>query len=132
MLKRIKATLLIKVLSLLVGIFFTLFVVAYVLVKNFLMEHMQINEINTFMYEFNIIWFKLLILFLALATLMYFLLHFIGAKIEDDISSLNKYLDEVNKKNYDAIIKIENYEEFLHSSLLLKNIVKRLQAKDKK
>ncbi len=119
-------------LLLFIGAFSVLALSAYLLIKNFLLKHIQINELNTFLYEYHIIWFELFILFLIFGVLMYFLLHAIGKKIEEDISSLNKYLDEINNKNYDAIIKIENYMEFLHSSLLLKNIVKRLKNKEKK
>lgn len=132
MLKHITKSLVIKVLLLFIGAFSVLALSAYLLIKNFLLKHIQINELNTFLYEYHIIWFELFILFLIFGVLMYFLLHAIGKKIEEDISSLNKYLDEINNKNYDAIIKIENYMEFLHSSLLLKNIVKRLKNKEKK
>ena len=93
---------------------------------------MESNQLNTVMYEVNMIWFGIFVLFLVLSFGVYFAVKSMGSKIEEDVMHINNYLEEVNNKNYDAIIIIENYVEFLQASVLLKNIVKRLKSKDKK
>lgn len=50
-------------------------------------------------------------------------------KIEADVNALTLYLEALNDKDYNAHIKIRHNLEFLKISLLLKNLVKRLQQK---
>ena len=53
-------------------------------------------------------------------------------RVFDDTKQLRDYLNAISKKNYDAHIHIKYYHDFLEISLLLKNIVKRLNNRDKK
>jgi hypothetical protein len=52
-------------------------------------------------------------------------------KISYDIEQITNYLDEITKKNYGAVIKIEYFYEFLQIALIVKNLVKKLHSKDK-
>ena len=53
-------------------------------------------------------------------------------KLDEDIAALAYYLRKIEAKKYNAKIQIKNYLEFLELSLLLKNLVKRLNNRDKK
>ena len=53
-------------------------------------------------------------------------------KLSQDVKEFQKYLEEVSNKNYQAVVKIKYFHEFLEMSLRLKNIVKRLNNKDTK
>jgi lysylphosphatidylglycerol synthetase-like protein (DUF2156 family) len=51
----------------------------------------------------------------------------------EDFDSLRQYIYNISlNKKYDATLHIKHYLEFLHISIVLKNIVKRLRAKTKK
>lgn len=52
--------------------------------------------------------------------------------MQEDLDAIRAYLEDMNDKKYDAIVKIMHYVEFLHLSLLLKNITKRLSQRAKK
>ena len=71
--------------------------------------------------------------FLVLLTIVYFILKKILNRVQEDIDEVTLYLKEISEnKNYEAVVQIKYYLEFLQMSLLLKNIVKRLKQKDKK
>lgn len=132
MLKELKKALLIKVFALFFGVFTIIFTLAYALIKNFLQNHLHRDELNTFLYEYNLIWFEIVLVFLLLSTVAYFVLRNFSKRVEHDANAIGEYLQEINDKNYNAVIKIEYFVEFLHTSILLKNIVKRLESKKSK
>ena len=73
-----------------------------------------------------------LLLFMGLFLLItYYISKRMSAKVEYDIKQIAKYLDEISDKNYKAIIKTKYFYEFLHLSLLLKNVVKKLSNHEK-
>jgi hypothetical protein len=79
------------------------------------------------------IWIVLLGFSIVLELVAFFTLRKYLAKLDDDVNAIKTYVKEISqKKNYDAIIKIKNYTDFLEISLILKNIVKRLKQKEKK
>jgi len=54
-------------------------------------------------------------------------------RILHDIDEIEKYVHEIaHSKNYSAILKIEHYLELLQVAVSLKNVVKRLEKKDRK
>jgi len=53
-------------------------------------------------------------------------------RILKDTEEITEYLHNVSEKNYDAQVKISHFHEFLHISVLLKNLVKRVNNKEKK
>ena len=105
--------------------FFAFFVTAYVLLKATIIESISLET-------YNEIWIILGILFLFILLLIYFSVQNIYYKLSQDITELQNYLDEVSNKNYQAVVKIRYFHEFLEMSLRLKNIVKRLNNKDTK
>jgi hypothetical protein len=129
--KKIKESLLIKILQVFVGTIFFLLVSIYLLVRSFILEH-SLNS-HQILVDFNFLFLE--IFFIALVVL-FFVFYFIQKKyknLKEDIDAIKSYLQEVSEdKNYYAVIKIKNYIEFLEISLILKNIVKRLHQKTKK
>jgi amino acid transporter len=81
---------------------------------------------------YNQIWLMLGVLATFMILLIYFSIKNISTILSKDVEELQNYLNEINNKNYDAIIKINTFQEFLRISLLLKNIVKRVNQKEKK
>ncbi len=68
------------------------------------------------------------VFFIILATIISYKL---SQKIQDDVTELITYLDQIANKNYKAVIKIRHFSEFLLISLQLKNLVKKLSSRDK-
>lgn len=81
------------------------------------------------MSSFNDVWVTLFIIFGGLFLVVFFLLRFWIGKLTQEVEDINNYLEEINKKNYEAVLKIEHHLEFLRLTVLLKNIVKRLKNK---
>ena len=52
-------------------------------------------------------------------------------KVLADIGRIKVYLDEISDKNYKANLKVKYFHEFLEISLLLKNLVKKLDKRDR-
>ena len=89
-------------------------------------------SLETIMSEFYFLFLKLFLLFLLFFVLAFYVLKKMNEKLVFDITQITKYLDEVSKKNYGAVIKVKYFYEFLQISLTLKNLVKRLHSRDKK
>ena len=132
--KKIKEDTLIKVFKIFVLAFFFLFVSAYALFKNFLLDIVAQNSLDPqeLLSGFNLVWLEFFTLALLVLTLAFYFLKKLNTKLTDDIKEIKNYVTEISEhKNYEAIIKIKNYKEFLEISLILKNIVKRLKQKYK-
>jgi len=132
LLSKLKSTLFLKFIIIVTLLFFTLFLVSYALFNNFIIEHISIEKLDLVMDDFYTIWLEIGISFFILLTIALYVFSRTIKKITTDISSLTLYLEKISNKQYDSIIKIENYIEFLQLSMHLKNLVKRLQQKDKK
>jgi hypothetical protein len=89
------------------------------------------KELAAFMSSFNDVWITLAFVFAFVFFGVFLTLRFFVGNVTDEIEDINEYLEEINKKNYEAVLKIEHHLEFLQLSLLLKNIVKRLKNKSK-
>ena len=72
------------------------------------------------------------IVFIILSLLFFLFLRHYFKNIEKDINAITQYTHDINEKEYTSEVKIMHYVEFLHLSVLLKNIAKRLYQKDKK
>ena len=81
---------------------------------------------------YNQIWMILIALSIFILILIYFYIESIRYKFTEDIEHFQGYINEISNKNYQAVIKIKYFREFLEMSLRLKNIVKRLNNKDTK
>ena len=114
-------------------LFFIVFSTAYFLIKEFLIttlnpeQYDMVRVIGTY----NTIWAEVLILFIFLSVIVFLLVKYFTNRLLRDIEHFTEYLEEINNKNYDAIIKIQHYTEFLRMALIFKNLVKRLKPKSK-
>ena len=133
--KNLKKEMFLKTLVALTLSFFFIFTLFYLLIKNLIFEtaaKANANDVEVIR-EFNLLWLEMGGLFLLLFALTAYVLNSIGEKIREDVNEVANYLEEISsKKNYDAIIKIQHYVEFLKIALILKNVVKRLNQKSLK
>ncbi|MDD2790855.1 MAG: HAMP domain-containing sensor histidine kinase [Sulfurimonas sp.] len=83
------------------------------------------------MEDFYALWINLALLFLIILIVAFYASWRMSKRVVYDIEQLTNYLDEISNKNYKAIIKTKYFYEFLHISLLLKNLVKKLSNRDK-
>ena len=75
---------------------------------------------------------SILVVFVILSLVFFLFLQHYLKNIEKDINAITQYTHDINEKEYTSEVKIMHYVEFLHLSVLLKNIAKRLYQKDKK
>jgi len=122
-----------KFFSTVIVLFFIVFFVAYILIKEFLVATLNPEHYDMVMIidTYNTIWAEVFILFTFLSGIVFLFVKFFTDRLLRDIEHFTEYLEEINNKNYDAIIKIQNYTEFLRMALIFKNLVKRLKPKEK-
>jgi len=89
-------------------------------------------ELQSVMNNFLHIWIMIVLVFTFFILLALYITYKISSRIEADLEQLRLYLREISNRNYEAVIKIENYYEFLEISLILKNMIKKLYTRDKK
>ena len=110
----------------LIAILFLLFIV----VSYFSLKLIIVDSENIELY--NQVWMMLGALYLFILTLVYLSIKSINYKLSEDIEHFQDYLEEVSNKNYQAVVKIKYFHEFLDMSLRFKNIIKRLNNKHSK
>ena len=110
----------------LIAILFLLFIV----VSYFSLKLIIVDSENIELY--NQVWMILGALYLFILTLIYLSIKSINYKLSEDIEHFQDYLEEVSNKNYQAVVKIKYFHEFLEMSLRFKNIIKRLNNKHSK
>jgi hypothetical protein len=117
-----------------ITLFLVLLITAYILIKNLILENInyETNDVVFLLDTYNSIWAGIFILYLFGLGISFFFVKKFAEEITRDVNSFTQYLEEINKKNYEAPIQIQHYVEFLKMSLIFKNLVKRLKAKDKK
>ena len=117
-----------------IGLFSVVFAFAYVLLKDLLLEHLspEHDNILQILDSYNTIWAEVLIAFVLFGIVAFLYIKKLHDALLEDVQHLDEYMQEINKKNYDAIIQIQHYTEFLKISLIFKNLVKRLKQKEKK
>lgn len=81
---------------------------------------------------FHSSWFILFLVYIIVFSTLGIYIKQKLTKLTNDISTISKYVEDINNKNYNAIVKVDNYIEFLKISINLKNIAKRLNSKTKK
>ena len=118
----------------LVGVFVVLFSLAYFLLKDLLLSQLnpQHDNIILIMDSYNTIWAEILIAFVVLGTVAFLYIKRLSDTLLEDVQHLSEYMQAINDKNYEAIIQIQHYTEFLKIALIFKNLVKRLKQKEKK
>lgn len=102
--------------------------IAYILLKNFLLDNGNVMLVE----KFNRVWLDIGFIAIAVFLISCFSIYRLQKRISQDTTALQNYLEEIDAKNYDAIIKIKYYTEYLHIAVLLKNLVKRVKNRDKK
>ena len=110
----------------LIAISFILFFVA----TYFSLRLIIVNAQNIELY--NQVWLILGTLSIFILLLIYFSIKSVSNKLVEDAEHFQGYLDEVSNKNYEAVVIIKYFHEFLEMSLRLKNVVKRLKNRDTK
>jgi len=133
--KKIKQDAFTKVMMIFVGVFSVLFVVSYALFKHFLLSTLSKTSLDTpaIISQYNGVWIEIFVVFILLSLLVFYMLKKLNAKLEEDIDAIDTYVKEISEhKNYDAVIKIKHYLEFLEIAVVFKNIAKRLNQKEKK
>jgi signal transduction histidine kinase len=88
-------------------------------------------SLKSVMDHFYALWLKLFIAFTILLAIALVIAYKISKKAHYDILQITHYLDQISAKNYRAVLKPEYFREFLQISIMLKNLVKKLQNRDK-
>lgn len=110
------------------GSFLLLYIVAYILIKRFFLEHAN----SAIMDDFNMLWLEIGLVFVVVFMVSYLFIKRLQNRITQDTAKIQNYLEAIDVKNYDAVLKVNYYTEYLHIAVLLKNLVKRVKNRDKK
>ena len=81
---------------------------------------------------YNGVWINLGLVSVFILFILYYIIKNISNKLSQDVEEFQNYLEEVSNKNYQAVVKIKYFHDFLEMSLRLKNIIKRLNNKQTK
>jgi len=112
-----------KLFAIIILLLFSFLIVSFFLILEFREGYIEIYTLFS----------MLTLYFFALVFLLFKVLTKIRKNILEDVDSLSEYLHNISEnKQYDSKLYIKHYLEFLHISIVLKNIVKRLRAKTKK
>ncbi len=90
------------------------------------------DNIFKFLDTYNTIWAEIILVTIFFGFIAFLYVKKFAEALLEDVENFSDYIEEINKKNYDAVVKIQHYKEFLKMSLVFKNIVKRLGQKKKK
>jgi len=118
-----------------VGIIITIFIISFFIFEHFTQTLIATStlEQSAVMSSFYTLWFVIALLCAVAIYVAYRLLRKVNNRLNEDLLGLNVYLHDIStNKNYEAILQIKHYLEFLQISVTLKNIIKRLHTKDKK
>ena len=84
------------------------------------------------MSDFYSLWMVLGTVLFIIVLISFYIAKSMAFRVEHDINELREYLNAISNKNYEAHIRIKYYQEFLEISVLLKNLIKRLNNREKK
>ena len=84
------------------------------------------------MSDFYLLWIILGVILTLIALVSFYIAKSMSHRVEHDINELREYLNAISNKDYEAHIHIKYYQEFLEISVLLKNLIKRLNNREKK
>ena len=133
--KKLNNDLFTKPLALFSGFVVFLFLLSFVLFEQFTQELILSSNLDKsqVMHDFYSLWFAIALVCLTLYLALFGILRSIKKKFNKDLAGLTIYLHEISsKKRYNSPLQINHYIEFLHISIVLKNIIKRLHNKHKK
>lgn len=109
-----------------------LYVAKYIKYKDSYRYIRVAQNLNILEKEFYGIYKKVILIYVVFILIAFFITNKISQKVNYDINQIADYLDQISNKNYRAIVKTKYFHEFLHISLLLKNLVKKLANREKK
>lgn len=109
-----------------------LYVAKYIKYKDTYRYIRAAQNLNTLEKEFYSIYIKIVVVYALFILIALIITSRISQKVNFDINQIADYLNEISNKNYKAIVKTKYFYEFLHISLLLKNLVKKLANREKK
>jgi signal transduction histidine kinase len=89
---------------------------------------MALDQVLSHFYELSL---KIAIIYIFILIISFYTSKTMSQQVIEDISRIKKYLDDISDKNYKSNLKVKYFHEFLEISLLLKNLVKKLDKRDK-
>ncbi len=89
---------------------------------------MALDRVLSHFYELSV---KIGLIYLIILAISFYTSQTMSRKVIDDIARIKEYLDEISEKNYKSKLKVKYFQEFLEISLLLKNLVKKLDKRDR-
>jgi signal transduction histidine kinase len=89
------------------------------------------KSLETIMQSLYDLWLKLTIVLILIVLSVLYMANGMSKRVVYDIEQITSYLSEISSKNYQAVIKIKYFKEFLHIALLLKDLVKKLDKKSR-
>lgn len=81
--------------------------------------------------HFYTLWLKLFFTFMIFMIIALVIAYNISKKARYDITQITQYLDDISSKNYKTLFKPQYFREFMQISVSLKNLVKKLNNRDK-
>ena len=88
-------------------------------------------SLEQIMDDFYHLWSKLALVFIVIILSAFYASKKMSEKIVFDIQQITQYLNDISNKNYKAVIKTKYFHEFLQISIMLKNLVKKLDKRDR-
>ena len=89
---------------------------------------MGLAQVLEHFYELSM---KIGLIYIFILIISFYTSNRMSENIMEDIRRIKLYLDDISNKNYKANIKVKHFHEFLEISLLLKNLVKKLDKRDR-
>lgn len=88
-------------------------------------------NLESIMDSFYALWSKLTFVLIVIIFSVFYIAKRMSKQVVFDIDQITNYLNEIANKNYKAVIKTKYFHEFLHISLMMKNLVKNLDKRDR-
>jgi signal transduction histidine kinase len=89
---------------------------------------MGLAQVLSHFYDLSL---KIGLIYIFILIISFYTSNTMSQKVIEDVGRIKVYLDEISDKNYKANLKVKYFHEFLEISLLLKNLVKKLDKRDR-
>jgi len=89
-------------------------------------------SLSKVMDNFYDLWSRLSIIFVIIASVALYASKEMSKRVIYDIEQITDYLNDISNKNYKSVVRTKYFYEFLQISLMLKNLVKKLNNREKK
>lgn len=88
-------------------------------------------SLSKVMDNFYDLWSRLSVIFIIIALVAFYASIGMSKRVIYDIDQITNYLNDISNKNYKSVVKTKYFYEFLQISLMLKNLVKKLNNREK-